>query len=54
MRYGGALVQSSFLLLDACAGLSAAGSYVREPDFHLLSQPRRAAQKIELVLSCQS
>ena len=26
----------------------------REPDFHLLSQPRRAAQKIELVISCQS
>jgi hypothetical protein len=25
-----------------------------EPDFHLLAQPFRAAQKIELVISCQS
>src|SRR5882724_1366399 len=26
----------------------------REPDIHLLSRPRRALQKIELVISCQS
>ena len=26
----------------------------REPDIHLLSWPRRASQKIELVISCQS
>src|SRR2546426_3502872 len=26
----------------------------REPDIHLLSLPRRASQKIELVISCQS
>src|SRR5882724_3478174 len=26
----------------------------REPDIHLLSRPRRASQKIELVISCQS
>jgi len=25
-----------------------------EPDFHLLSQPVKAAQKIEFVFSCQS
>src|SRR6266436_904826 len=26
----------------------------REPDLHLLSRPRRASQKIEFVISCQS
>ncbi len=26
----------------------------REPDIHLLSRPRRASQKIEFVISCQS
>src|SRR6266404_6770270 len=26
----------------------------RKPDIHLLSRPRRASQKIELVISCQS
>ena len=46
---------NSFGFFAAHLGLSPCGSFVEEePDFHLLAQPLRAAQKIELVISCQS
>jgi hypothetical protein len=36
------------------ARLSAVVPFDREPDIHLLSRLRRASQKIEFVISCQS
>jgi hypothetical protein len=44
-----------FLILRRVCWPLGRGSYIQiEPDFHLLVQPFRAAQKIEFVYSCQS
>ena len=46
---------NSFLIPSPlCWPLSRGSFFSEEPDFHILAQPFRAAQKIELVISCQS